>query len=283
MEPRVFFFANLRARGPARGLFKTFSILGAVGTLFYMLAIAWWSKMKVSPLTFLGEWSAGRWGSETQDEPETEAQRRIREARDEERERNRRRWEEMDEGVRQRYRQLPSGSNVRWDNVRWDRTRINESAVEMAEVPTNVSTLAFVGTPEMPQLSGISTRFIPKRIYEREMAKASLLPRWLKARTGLVAVVFFVTSSELQLRWNHLIGIDSLSTTGQIIPLTIGLLSLVRVTYLLRELHLVAFLWVMSLPIIELWTLGHLIIRAVKVFCGHPYYDRDDNLELAVG
>jgi hypothetical protein len=40
----------------------------------------------------------------------------------------------------------------------------------------------------------------------------------------------FVT--ELQISWNHLEGIDSINTTGQIIPLCIGALSLIRAVYL---------------------------------------------------
>jgi hypothetical protein len=51
---------------------------------------------------------------------------------------------------------------------------------------------------------------------------------------GFTVLGFYLTAAELQLKWNNLDGINSVSTTGQIIPLGIGSLSLLRTLYLLR-------------------------------------------------
>jgi hypothetical protein len=59
----------------------------------------------------------------------------------------------------------------------------------------------------------------------------------LKMRTlyGSVTILtFYIIASELQLKWNHLDGINSVNTTGQIIPLTLGVMSLVRSIWLLK-------------------------------------------------
>jgi hypothetical protein len=59
----------------------------------------------------------------------------------------------------------------------------------------------------------------------------------LKMRTlygSIVILAFYIIASELQLKWNHLDGINSVNTTGQIIPLTLGVLSLVRSIWLLK-------------------------------------------------
>jgi len=50
----------------------------------------------------------------------------------------------------------------------------------------------------------------------------------------LVFLGFYIIASELQLAWNHLDGINKVNSTGQIIPLTIGTLSLVRSLWLLK-------------------------------------------------
>ena len=49
---------------------------------------------------------------------------------------------------------------------------------------------------------------------------------------GLFWLAFYIVASELQLAWNHLEGINSVDTTGQIIPLALGSLSLLRSLFL---------------------------------------------------
>lgn len=59
----------------------------------------------------------------------------------------------------------------------------------------------------------------------------------LKMRTlygSIILLAFYIVASELQLKWNHLDGINSVNTTGQIIPLTLGVMSLVRSIWLLK-------------------------------------------------
>jgi len=51
--------------------------------------------------------------------------------------------------------------------------------------------------------------------------------------SGIVFVMYLVPA-ELQLWWNHLDGIYSVNTTGQIIPLSLGSFSLLRALYLLK-------------------------------------------------
>jgi len=45
---------------------------------------------------------------------------------------------------------------------------------------------------------------------------------------GLVWLAVGIVASELQLSWNHVAGVNSVETTGQIIPLTLGILSFVQ-------------------------------------------------------
>jgi hypothetical protein len=58
--------------------------------------------------------------------------------------------------------------------------------------------------------------------------------RMIIAGSGLLWVQIFVIALELQIKWNRLVGIDSVNTTGQIIPLVIGSLSLGRTILLLK-------------------------------------------------
>jgi hypothetical protein len=52
---------------------------------------------------------------------------------------------------------------------------------------------------------------------------------------AFVFLVAYIVPAELQLRWNHLEGINTVNTTGQIIPLALGSLSLIRSIYLLKD------------------------------------------------
>lgn len=55
-----------------------------------------------------------------------------------------------------------------------------------------------------------------------------------EAVAGFYILIIYITASELQLKWNHLDGIYTISSTGQIIPLGFGVLALVRSIWLLR-------------------------------------------------
>lgn len=57
---------------------------------------------------------------------------------------------------------------------------------------------------------------------------------WTVSMGGFVWLAFYLTASELQLKWNHSAAINLVNTTGQIIPLAVGCLSLLRSIYLLR-------------------------------------------------
>lgn len=65
--------------------------------------------------------------------------------------------------------------------------------------------------------------------------------RWGGALFLTLVLIFYIVASELQLKWNRLDGINSLSTTGQIIPLVIGTLSLLRTFYLLKDANWAEF------------------------------------------
>jgi hypothetical protein len=43
-----------------------------------------------------------------------------------------------------------------------------------------------------------------------------------------IAYVLLILGTELEIKWNHLDGLGSVETTGQLIPLTVGCFSLFR-------------------------------------------------------
>ena len=45
------------------------------------------------------------------------------------------------------------------------------------------------------------------------------------------ALVFFIISTELVIRWNHIRGVNSIQSTGQILPIVVGGGSLIRVMW----------------------------------------------------
>ena len=51
----------------------------------------------------------------------------------------------------------------------------------------------------------------------------------------ILSFIFYIVASELQLKWNHLDGINSIDSTGQIIPLALGTFSLIRALYILQK------------------------------------------------
>ena len=67
-----------------------------------------------------------------------------------------------------------------------------------------------------------------------QTANGDVEHKWGGAMFLTLALIFYIVASELQLGWNNLDGINSLNTTGQIIPLVIGTLSLLRTIFLLK-------------------------------------------------
>ena len=113
---------------------------------------------------------------------------------------------------------------------------------------------------------------LPTQLSGRQATIASVLPAPLK-RVGsavlenqqkvkqfcwfvpstIVWLSFYIVASELQLKWNHLEGINSVSTTGQIIPLSLGCLSLFRTLYLLRHVDWLEMIKIPPLTYAEVW------------------------------
>lgn len=60
---------------------------------------------------------------------------------------------------------------------------------------------------------------------------------WSFVPGGLIWLVFYIVASELQIKWNHLDSVNSISTTGQIFPLVLGCLSLLRTLFVLKDLR----------------------------------------------
>ena len=48
-----------------------------------------------------------------------------------------------------------------------------------------------------------------------------------------IAFVVLILGTELEIKWNHLDGLGSVDTTGQLIPLTVGCFSLFRAIMLI--------------------------------------------------
>jgi hypothetical protein len=89
------------------------------------------------------------------------------------------------------------------------------SAISETEPPTRVHTAEDPVTDEsMSQL----------RATQRSLAPSLVL-----------YLTIYIIASELQLKWNHLEDINSVSSTGQIIPLCIGAFSLLRAVLMLRH------------------------------------------------
>jgi hypothetical protein len=52
---------------------------------------------------------------------------------------------------------------------------------------------------------------------------------------GFIWLALSIVASELQLRWNHIVGTNAVDTTGQIIPLTLGVLSVVQAMFAFKD------------------------------------------------
>ena len=63
-----------------------------------------------------------------------------------------------------------------------------------------------------------------------DQSEEEIIPKVLEYQ--LTMLVIFIVPTELQIYWNHLSDINRIGTTGQIIPLCIGAMSLIRAIYL---------------------------------------------------
>lgn len=181
MEPRVFFFANLEARGGIRVLFRILCLFPAA----ILLAIIVSGVLK--------------------------SHRKRKVLRDEER----------------AISALPAVRNVTKPTSSQSVTQGGVEHQTIVSVPIPQSPV-----PSVPAVSTVIPKAstpIPAQTQNENMNR-----KWGGAMFLTLALVFYIVASELQLGWNNLDGINSLNTTGQIIPLVIGTLSLLRTLFLLK-------------------------------------------------
>ena len=97
------------------------------------------------------------------------------------------------------------------------------------------STFISPSTPRLPSVPRREAVKIANTKAQKEMSDAVYFAVFL--------LIFYVIASELQLKWNHLDGIDSINTTGQIIPLAIGSMSFIRAVVLVWWRSLMSCCW----------------------------------------
>ncbi len=56
---------------------------------------------------------------------------------------------------------------------------------------------------------------------------------WFGAPTGYSVIIWVVLATEMTLAWNNVSGVYTLSSTGQLIPFVVGLLSFLRILHLI--------------------------------------------------
>jgi hypothetical protein len=112
----------------------------------------------------------------------------------------------------------------------------------------NIRTVFKVATPLLVVLSIVSAWTI--KWFQNVYLSASL-PDFLtvgaqrRVRVFLLGFIWLsvgIVASELQLKWNHIIGTNSVDTTGQIIPLALGVLSLVQTFVVFKDVIYAVFL-----------------------------------------
>jgi hypothetical protein len=102
-----------------------------------------------------------------------------------------------------------------------------------AAVPEKTQAPIRVSSDASPSL--VSTDIVTSRPESTQASEGPDAYDWNIALASRILLVLYIVPSELQLWWNHLDGIYSVNTTGQIIPLSLGSLSLFRALYLLKE------------------------------------------------
>jgi len=197
MEPRVFLFANLGALGSVRIFFAFCSVLfvaGLLGTIGY-----YWIK----------EWNT----------PEDNVE------------------------------DVEGNHDVEEGTTDTARTLSKSSAMELTPTPSGTPHFpsATSNPPDTIELADVKVETSVAKSLEEHLIQSAVIadsttPQEevlyeLKMNTfygSITILTFYVIASELQLRWNHLDGINKVASTGQIIPLTLGSLALLRSIYLLK-------------------------------------------------
>lgn len=78
---------------------------------------------------------------------------------------------------------------------------------------------------------------------------------------GSICLVWGILASELQLKWNHIVGINSINTSGQVLPLVLGVFSLLYTLFALK--------WEFWKALKRLWLqakqFGRFILSSLKI------------------
>jgi len=218
MEPRVFFFYNFSAYGNIRTVFKCFA-LGFISILLFAFIFGFIPTQKLS---------SGR--------NETNV---------------------VLESTRSGAEPLPTASRVLPPRASTlaqpttspehvDRFRSPRSTTLPARFPTRKATL---DSRLPPSLVRAGTTMVEKG---RTAQKKANRLCWF-VPSAIAWLSFYIVASEVQLKWNHLDGINAVTTTGQIIPLSLGCLSLIRSLYLLRHVDWLQLIKIPPLTYAEVW------------------------------
>lgn len=257
MEPRVFFFANLNAKGGVRVLFRILALIFVIG-LLALVIVEFLQPDPERPKTRdeeSAERATGRSSTSGKAIP-TMAQSpspKSAQGSDLTRAAELEKQESPDE---RNHGSITTGSVVpnilspttTPPGLADDSTTKNETSVEIesispiSPIPSPKDTTAEKTDTSTLVPAEISTSPVPTPLLvspQKKSRKTDEGPDNLDWNTALGSVfiflVVYILPAELQLRWNHLSGINSVNTTGQIIPLALGSLSLFRSIYLLKD------------------------------------------------
>jgi hypothetical protein len=240
MDPRVFFFANLDARGGVRVLFRILT-LGFAIALVTVFIIGMMMKGPTPPVVVYDE---ERGDNAREKDTVAKLPSPISAPELVPRAQTTTDSKSQDDRIGQK---LPSTTI---DSAPTTSTSPKDLGTNE---PTSLGIEAISPFPSIsaskiptPQATGISTMaVVPPNV---PTSQGPVLPsetpkpeegpdreNWYSALGGLVYLVLYIIATELQMRWNHLDGINSVDTTGQIIPLALGSLSLIRSIYLLKD------------------------------------------------
>jgi len=221
IEPRVFFFANLPATGRVGTLFRIVTIAATVVYLWtyiphlpMILAFTALERL-ISSMKRIGDLNPG-------DAPE----------------------EQHTPPVKTPSHQTPSGDKApeSVDIVKLESGLVNDHS----NIPSSSETPSKISQPENAEnatqsVGAEQTRLTVQRAESRppltsSRSGSSLRPTQSDFRQGILALVclsFYILVSELQLHWNHLSGIDAVNSTGQMMPLVLGAVNLLRSSIIL--------------------------------------------------
>jgi hypothetical protein len=205
MAPRVFFLYNFSAYGHIRNLFRVFTITSTLMQVATFpgvnlpLRLRNLRNRKSKDLEHSLPPSSAIIAGEPSDSPET-----------------------------------PSGEDIHLNNPESPTTRSSSARADAKSTRSlrqNVSSIFKLSNSVKSSAAPVMPH-VP-RIGPQNISKRKLPAHWHFAWQGLAWLIVYVVASELQLSWNHLDGINSVNKGGQIIPLAIGALSLLRAFYIL--------------------------------------------------